>query len=106
MTALALRGRQPDIHHIERRDAGAQRDRGVHDVSSTSDSSWLSSSRGEPSSCALPCARLKYKCMSCSQVIAIPPCSWMTSAATLHSVSVAARGAVAAFVGGGSAQAW
>ena len=28
----------------------------------------------------LPCARLKYRWASCSQVIAMPPCSWIVSA--------------------------
>ena len=39
VAALALRGGQPDIHHMEWWDAGAQCHGGVHDVLSTSDSS-------------------------------------------------------------------
>ena len=54
-----FRGRQPDIHHIKRRDTGAQRDTIGHGAGSTSASSRRNNSRGEPSSCALPCARLK-----------------------------------------------
>ena len=48
---------------------------------------------------ALPCARLKYSWMSCSQVIAMPPCIWTASAATVENASLAANRASAADVG-------
>ena len=54
VATLTFRGRQPDIHHIKRWDAGAQRDTIFHDCWRTSDSSRRSRSRGGSSSCALP----------------------------------------------------
>src|SRR5690606_40378481 len=44
-------------------------------------------SRGCPNNWALPCARLKNNCASCSQVIAIPPCSCTASDATCWKAS-------------------
>ena len=43
-------------------------------TSSAERSSW-----GCPSSCAVPCARLKYRCASYSQVMPTPPWSWIDS---------------------------
>ena len=53
----------------------------------------------------MPCARLKYSWISCSQVIAIPPWICTASAATLLNASLAENRASAAEVTDGSATA-
>ena len=53
---------------------------------------------GPPRNCEIPYARRRYRCASCSQVMPIPPSTWMQSLALALAISIPAAAATAAAI--------